>query len=274
MNSSPFKISTITATASLNCTSVNLFNLYNAVPIIQNSGDEEGFCYIEFGEKKGNSYTKGYHKKMSITRRKEKQGKRFDNQVTMTIRHRFNDSMFVTNMKIFKNGNVQMTGLKTIPQGKYNVDFIVNFIKKCNREFEIVEDESVLECKNYRVRLINSDFKVDIEIRRDRLHKIIQKEYGFFCSYEPCIYPGVKIQYSFNEEPQACKGICDCKVKCNGKGDGNGQGNCKRVTISVFQSGCIIITGAQTVEQIDITYNVINSILRDHKEFIEKKDRH
>ena len=266
----PFKISTITATASLGCESVNLENLFKSVNVVAIDGDEVGFCYIEYGEKRGSFYTKGYHKKMSITRRKEKVGKRFDNQATMTIKHCFNEQKFIINIKVFKNGNVQMTGLKTIPQGEYIVGFLIDYINKVNEEYNIVPPDSTLSCSAYKIRLINSDFKVGLEIRTDKLYKLIQSNYGIFCSYEPCIYPGVKIQYSFNDMYTSKSGVCECTIKCNGKGDGCGHGNCKRVTISVFQSGCVIITGAQKIEQITIAYNFICSVLRKHKEFIDK----
>ena len=40
-------------------------------------------------------------------------------------------------------------------------------------------------------------------------------------------------------------GICKCDCNCNGKGEGLGIGDCKRVTIAVFNSGKIIITGGK-----------------------------
>ena len=34
-------------------------------------------------------------------------------------------------------------------------------------------------------------------------------------------------------------GKCYCSKLCNGKGDGDGNGNCKKITISTFQSGSV-----------------------------------
>jgi TATA-box binding protein (TBP) (component of TFIID and TFIIIB) len=57
----------------------------------------------------------------------------------------------------------------------------------------------------------------------------------------------------------------------NGKGNGLSDTNCKKITVAVFQSGCVIITGAQSKEQIDETYAWINKIIISNREKIEKK---
>ena len=44
-----------------------------------------------------------------------------------------------------------------------------------------------------------------------------------------------------NKEKQD-NGICNCKTQCNGKGK---NGFCKKITVAVFNSGKIIITGGQ-----------------------------
>ena len=45
------------------------------------------------------------------------------------------------------------------------------------------------------------------------------------------------------------KGKCYCTKKCTGKGNGEGDGNCKKVTTAVFQSGSVLITGGRSMEQ-------------------------
>jgi TATA-box binding protein (TBP) (component of TFIID and TFIIIB) len=43
------------------------------------------------------------------------------------------------------------------------------------------------------------------------------------------------------------------------------------VTIAVFQSGCIIITGGQSIEQVDEAYAFIRRVLSDNIEHVRKK---
>jgi TATA-box binding protein (TBP) (component of TFIID and TFIIIB) len=263
-----YKISTITATGSLPFESINLEQLYNAIPITEPdvNNDGGGFSYIEYGEKKAAVFAKGFHKKMVITRRKKKNSKRFDNQATVIIwMSNADGSITRTNMKVFKNANVQMTGLKTINQGKEAIQFMSKHLSQTT-QFKAKEKPNA----NYRIRLINSDYKLGIEIKRDILDKIVQ-DYNIFCNYEPCIYPGVKIQYCYNQKNEANNGVCNCSKKCNGKGQGQGDGDCKRVTISVFQSGCVIITGAQSTAQIDEAYLFINELIEKNKLILQKQ---
>jgi TATA-box binding protein (TBP) (component of TFIID and TFIIIB) len=55
-----------------------------------------------------------------------------------------------------------------------------------------------------------------------------------------------------------------CEKSCKGQGNGNGEGECKRITMSIFRTGKIIITGARKMEQIETAYNFLNNILKKH----------
>lgn len=66
------------------------------------------------------------------------------------------------------------------------------------------------------------------------------------------------------------KGSCYCDGFCDGKGLGDGEQECKKVTISAFQSGSVIITGANTSQQITDSYNFINTIINDNIDTIKK----
>ncbi len=64
--------------------------------------------------------------------------------------------------------------------------------------------------------------------------------------------------------------MCQCTKRCNGKGTGHGNGECKRITIAIFNSGKIIITGGKTLEQLTLSYKFINSILKNKKKYMIK----
>ena len=134
---------------------------------------------------------------------------------------------------------------------------------------EVVQNPDDLLNTNFKIHLINSDFKVDMQIRRDLLYNVLVNDYKAICTYEPCIYPGVKIQYYFNkcvstDLPITEQGVCPCNGYCDGKGDGMTTDKCKKITISVFQSGCILITGVTSVSHIEIGYQFITNILKKH----------
>ena len=57
--------------------------------------------------------------------------------------------------------------------------------------------------------------------------------------------------------------------QCNGKGK---NGACKRVTIAVFNSGNIIITGASKTEQLLECYHFITNLINENKSSLEQKE--
>ena len=115
---------------------------------------------------------------------------------------------------------------------------------------------------------VNSDFDIGYEINREVLHREII-ELGMYSSYEPCIYPGVNIKYFMNTNN--FNGICDCLEMCNGKGRADGDGDCKKVTIAVFKSGKIIITGGQNTDQLETSYRFIKNFIDERKELFVLK---
>lgn len=274
MSQSPtaYKVSTITATGSLNSL-IDLEVLYEHLDIVPyEQEDKTGFIFIEFGVRKSETIYRGFNKKLLTVNRKRKAKKRFDNQVTVILRTNAADSLQYVNIKVFKNGNVQMTGLKHIEQGHQVIDKVIDQIMSIQKNGNIVaETIDKIRKTNYKICLINSDFRMGLEIKRDKLNKLMQNEYGVYSSFEPCIYPGVKIQFCWNMEHGEIKnGVCECSCECEGKGTGQGEGQCKKITIAVFQSGCIIITGAQTYEQIDDAYAFICKAVQKHKKHIHK----
>ena len=129
------------------------------------------------------------------------------------------------------------------------------------------------QVKDFNIVLINSDYKANFRINQKKLHPIIVNKYKIFSTFEPTIYPGVKSMYYWNSDYKdyPIKGKCYCTKKCVGKGNGVGDGNCKKVTTAVFQSGSVLITGGRSMEQIKDGYDFINSILKNEFMSIRKK---
>lgn len=264
MYPTPYRVSTITTTGSLGCC-IDLNELFKSIDT-----DVVGskIVYAEYGKRKfDNSLCKGTIKK--VTQMGDKT-KRFDNQVTILYKDD-TENLYVS-IKIFKNGNLQMTGIKSDEQGAFIMDKIKELvIDAYHKNKDVLYGENIdrVVPSNYSIRLINSDFKIGFPIRRDLLFKIMLRDYENGCSYEPCIYPGVKIQYFYNKQSHQRDGVCRCENPCifRKKGDTNG---CRKVTIAVFQSGSVIITGAQELKQIDEVYEFITKVLLEKEESIKK----
>lgn len=274
-NPTVYRISTITAIGAVN-SELDLDLLFSNFKtlIIENGVDKTpdhnfGLVYAEYSKKKSDTYYKSFSKKFLTQRKKENTSKRFDNQLTIIYKYSQESLM---NIKMFKNGNIQITGVKSIQHGNKMIDILISYMKDiCVNEPNAVKNVDQLANNSYKVALINSDFRIGFEIKRDKLYTILINSYNNKCSFEPCIYPGVKIQYFWNSCNKNKDGVCGCRTECSvGKSDGNGENRCKKITIAVFQSGCIIITGAQTTEQIDEVYDFICDVLKTHIEYVKK----
>jgi TATA-box binding protein (TBP) (component of TFIID and TFIIIB) len=274
-NPTRYRISTITAIGAVN-TNLDLdllFNRFRELIIESGVGKtpdiKTGVAYAEFGKNKSETYYTEFSRKFLTQKKKKHTTKRFDNQ--LTIIYKFNNESLM-NIKMFKNGNIQITGIKDIKHGNDMIDKLVEMIKSiCLIEPSAVEDIEKLKNENYKVALINSDFNIGFEIKRDKLYTVLITAYDNKCSFEPCIYPGVKIQYFWNQRNKHTDGVCHCQNHCSTKRkDSDAEGQCKKITIAVFQSGCIIITGAQTTAQIDEVYNYICDVLKTNFENVKK----
>ncbi len=262
---SPYRVSTMTCNGTLGC-NVDLNMLYDHTNLSPRC-DDKSFVWIEFGTDR----SRGIYPK------KRKSGtagrKSFDNQVTLIYKIK---EGYAPNIKVFRNGNIQMTGIRCPEDGIAMIERITNEIKRiCEEERTICAEN--LNPGDFKIRMINSDFSFDFRIRRKDLHMLlISSRYNTTSSFQPGTYPGVKIQYFWNENSVNKCGHCECVKPCYGRGT-NGvastsdSGNqCKKVTISVFESGKILITGATSYEQIDEAYAYIVKVVQDNIERIKK----
>ncbi len=242
------RISTITSILQIS-SDIDLKKIYDSVPITK---------YIPFIEYGAENLPKGFSKKMLRKKRKKTKKKIFYNQATLHVVH---DNK-IMNVKLFNNGKIQITGLKKEDQGIILIQNLIQYFQNISifdKEVSIVDHKLVL---------INSDFDIGFEINREILHQEIIDS-GIYSSYEPCNYPGVNIKYFINQNQ--FDGICCCESLCNGKGRADGDGKCKKVTIAVFKSGKIIITGGQNIDQLETSYRFIKNFIEERKELFVLK---
>jgi len=249
-----YRISTITCNASIG-TKVNLTLFFDNIIL-----DEKGFLWGELGHRTIGKYPK---KKKDMSKEK----KCFDNQVTIVYNY---NGLYYPNIKLFRNGNVQMTGIRNELDGIKIVEIIAEEIKKiAKRTPEIVENDNHIKADDFKIRMINSDFGFPFKIRRKNLHKLlISEKYNNICSFQPLTYPGVKLQYFWNINDIKKDGICRCRTPCYGKGSTTGE--CKKVTVAIFDSGKILITGANSLEQVNSAYNYICRVIQENEEELKK----
>jgi TATA-box binding protein (TBP) (component of TFIID and TFIIIB) len=192
--------------------------------------------------------------------------KTFFNQSTIVVRKATSadkTQFKEVNVKLFGNGGIQMTGIPAEEFARETLVWLLNELKKV-KGANIFGAEPNLE--KFKVQLINSDYKVAHLINRNALHTILSRNYHLFSTFESTIYQGVNTKYYYNDKhPDPSRpGICLCTVKCKGQGSGSGPGECKRITMSVFQTGKIIVTGGRYMYQLEEAYNFLNKVLQKH----------
>ena len=248
---SNMSISTISVTGKINCKMI----LENIDKYIRLSDD--GILSVKYGGK-----IRSLEKRLKS--RKKKDIRCFENQLTMEVRVNGDKKI---NVKIFKNGSFQMTGCKSIK----DCNTVLNrLICKLQNTYAVIEADNVLnsdgnkivdkcfmedinkiegiKVNGFKIDMINSNFRVPYLINREVLYNLLLSQ-KINCRYEPCIHACVNIKYPIANAP-----------------------NNKVVSIFVFQSGNIIITGARTRDQINSSYNYITEILNTHYDKIIKKD--
>jgi TATA-box binding protein (TBP) (component of TFIID and TFIIIB) len=188
--------------------------------------------------------------------------KSFFNQSTIVLRRPTPSGWKELNMKIFGNGGIQMTGVTSKEFAVEGVEWLLTQIKRL-AESPFADTTKEAAVTKVDVSLINTDYSLNKDIQQDNLHKILMEKYNLFSMLEKTIYQGVNTKFFYNTNNSG-SGICKCKGFCKGQGLGNGEGECKRITMSIFRTGKIIITGARTMDQIEAAYVFLNNVFRAH----------
>jgi TATA-box binding protein (TBP) (component of TFIID and TFIIIB) len=184
-----------------------------------------------------------------------------------------------------------------LASNSYWHDVDVNFDKMCyiNKIKEYIENDKInidslpipnslfenMHCLNIigdaqvnklNMCMINSDFNFFFYIKSDVLRDLLTNKYKIDSSYGVQGYNAVKSQYKWNPKYTDSKypGMCQCDELCYSKN--KSKNKCKIITISVFQNGNSIITGATNIEQLKEAHNFIIKIVKDNYDALYKKE--
>ena len=153
----------------------------------------------------------------------------FYNQVTLG----YVDNYSTKSIKVFPNGSIQVAGCSDL----FDCNRIIKqltFILKIL--LEIKED---VPSNSFRVVMINSNFSLNYHVNLFNLAEHFDSEKMFSVSFDPDRYSAVKIKFKPAEDM-------------------------KQVTASVFSTGKIIVTGAETLKEIAYAFNILNQHILSH----------
>ncbi len=202
-------------------------------------------------------------KKKRRTKRKAKIANNpFYNQITVVVR--INEGEYTNiydepkiNLKLFKNGSIQISGLKNIDYTNRALNKLIHCLSQIKgkmidnkiTDIQFVENIDKMKITDFEIYMINSNYMVNLMIDRTKLYSLLLMK-KIKASYEKCVRACVNIKYTpptnNNEE--------------------------KDVSVFIFEKGNIIITGARNFNHVISTYEYINNILLSHIDEIIKKD--
>lgn len=152
----------------------------------------------------------------------------FYNQITLT----YEDCYSTKSIKLFPNGSIQVAGCNDIINCKHvimSIEYILSLFDK----------DIVPPADSFRVVMINSNFSLNYNINLMKTVAQFEKYTDVFkVSFEPDRYSAVKVKFKPAEDM-------------------------KEITTSIFSTGKIIITGAETLKEIVFAYNIINHQIND-----------
>ncbi len=242
--------------------------------------------YVKFNEQQINPYVKSdcenlieELKKIEENilkkqgRQKEKKEKEhFYNCCSIIVKP--NKNIKCINIKLFNNGKITLTGSKEESDGYKACCVLLEELKKENDVFigESKENVEKLIIRDFDTTMINSNYSLNFKLDLDTLYNCLEKEnQNISKTYDSEKYRGLKIGFYWNDKKGNNQdGICNCAKKCKGKGKGTQNGECKKVTIAVFKSGSIIITGGRNDDQTFEAYDFTNNLMKKYYNEIMK----
>lgn len=199
--------------------------------------------------------------KKSLNPSNKNTGNNFYNSITLIVRVTSGPTKNINlepriNVKLFKNGSLQMSGCKNIENVNIVLGKILEKLKAIKgkldegkiKEITFAEEPSKVSINNFKIDMIYCNYKISIQIDREKLYDLLKKK-KVKCIYEPCIRACVIIKFVPTQD----------------------NPDFKEVSIFIFKKGNIIITGARSRNQVIEAYKYINNIFITHSDEIEKK---
>jgi hypothetical protein len=192
----------------------------------------------------------------------------FYNCFAMIMRFKYEGVFREIHVKVFNTGKLEIPGILNSDILDIVKTQILNAIQPyVESSLEFVEntiDENVL---------INSNFNCGFFINREKLHAILRSDkYGIETAYDPCIYPGIKCKYYFNNEAGFDHAIqtgrieeADRRMKMSELGDNKKY---REVSFMVFRTGSCLIVGNCSEKILRFIFEFIKTMLMQEEHLI------
>lgn len=199
--------------------------------------------------------------KKSLNPKRKDAGNNFYNSITLIVRVTTGPTKNINlepriNVKLFKNGSLQMSGCKNIENVNIVLGKILERLRAIKgkiedgiiKEITFADEPEKVSINKFKIDMIYCNYRISIQIDREKLYDLLKKK-KVKCIYEPCIRACVIIKFVPTQD----------------------NPDFKEVSIFIFKKGNIIITGARSRNQVIEAYKYINNIFVTHSDEIVKK---
>lgn len=180
------------------------------------------------------------------------------------------------NAKVFHTGSVQLSGVCCPASGIA----AVRLLRELCEASGVIDADAATPFGRYRTVNMNSTHALGYEVDRDALFQIL-KQKGLLVLYDSTHYPGVNLKYFYNLHNHRRDGICHCNEaggadpaasKCiSVRGCGNVVGRCRPVTVSIYNSGSILLTGTRNYAQLQEAFGFIEAVCSRNRDRVEAR---
>lgn len=186
------------------------------------------------------------------SKRKKAVKKVFPNQASFVIFIKDSKNPKTVNLKLFTNGKVQITGCQSITDADYAGKYLLDSMRKSDLKNQgpgLSDKVALPKTTNDQVVLINSNYTIHSRLNLYKLSSLFDNEWKHKKnpeivknSFDPCNYPGIILKYLYN--------------------------NIHTVSIFIFSTGNINITGAKNTDQLDSAYTFVNKYIKDNFDLV------
>lgn len=150
---------------------------------------------------------------------------KFFNQITVE----YIDDFSKKSIKFFPNGSIHVTGCSDLT----DCHRVMAKVKFCIEKYT----KKNVKTYDFKILMINANFSMNHMLNLGLVARTAEN-FGCSVSFKPEIYSAVKIKFV----------------------PGVGM---KKITTSVFSSGCVLITGAKTLQEITASYRFVIDMLKN-----------
>lgn len=209
----------------------------------------------------------GISTKDILSQRCKKKGA-FYNCFVMTLRIKLDGTFRELHVKVFNTGILEIPGIQSDKMYTYILDMIINTLQP------FVDERLTYDKKENEPVLINSNFKCNYFINREKLFHLLKYKYKIHSIFDPCSYPGIQSKFYYNESKEVQDGVCSCDDKNCGTINKKlrKKGNCIEISFMIFRTGSILIVGKCDEKILNNIYNYLVTLLTNEYHAISIKD--